>query len=287
MNVGLGLPINDPAQLLTWARRADTGPFSALGLLDRLVYDNPEPLVALAVLAGATSRVRLQTEVLIAPLHNTAILAKQAATLDRLSGGRFTLGIGTAGREDDYLAAGVDVHRRGRRLDEQLTCLRRAWSGEPYGVGGGDGVGPIGPAPVRRGGPEVLFGGFVPAVFERVARWGDGFLGAGLGPQWMDTAFRDVERRWELAGREGRPRLVAQVNVALGPEPVLAEARKEMGDYYAFTGRPEHMLAGLLTTPAAIRDAVTAFTGIGADEVMLYCWASAPDQIDRLADAVA
>lgn len=125
------------------------------------------------------------------------------------------------------------------------------------------------------------------AVFERVARWGDGFLGAGLGPQWMDTAFRDVEPRWELAGREGRPRLVAQVNVALGPETVLAEARQEMGDYYAFTGRPEHMLAGLLTTPAAVRDAVTAFTGIGADEVMLYCWASDPDQIDRLADAVA
>ncbi|HUR07157.1 MAG TPA: LLM class flavin-dependent oxidoreductase [Nonomuraea sp.] len=282
MNVGLGLPINDPAQLLTWARRADAGPFSTLGLLDRLVYDNPEPLVTLAVLAGATSRVRVQTEVLIAPLHNTAVLAKQAATLDRLSGGRFTLGIGTAGREDDYLAAGVDVHRRGRRLDEQLALLRRAWSGEPYG----DGAGPIGPAPVRPGGPEVLFGGFVPAVFERVARWGDGFLGAGLGPEWMDAAFRDVEQRWALVGREGRPRLVAQVNVALGPDAVLAEARQEMGGYYAFTGRAEHMLDGLLTTPARIRDAVTAFTGIGADEVMLYCWAADPDQIHRLADTL-
>ncbi|MBT2229726.1 LLM class flavin-dependent oxidoreductase [Nonomuraea sp. NEAU-A123] len=282
MNVGLGLPINDPAKLLTWARRADAGPFSSLGLLDRLVYDNPEPLVTLAVLAGATSRVRVQTEVLIAPLHNTAVLAKQAATLDRLSGGRFTLGIGTAGREDDYLAAGADVHRRGRRLDEQLALLRRAWSGEPYG----DGAGPIGPAPARPGGPEVLFGGFVPAVFDRVARWGDGFLGAGLGPEWMDTAFRDVEQRWALAGREGRPRLVAQVNVALGPEAVLAEARKEMGGYYAFTGRAEHMLNGLLTTPTRIRDAVTAFTGIGADEVMLYCWASDPDQIHRLADTL-
>jgi alkanesulfonate monooxygenase SsuD/methylene tetrahydromethanopterin reductase-like flavin-dependent oxidoreductase (luciferase family) len=132
----------------------------------------------------------------------------------------------------------------------------------------------------------VLFGGFVPAVFERVARWGDGFLGAGLGPEWMDTAFRDVEQRWALAGREGSPRLVAQVNVALGPDAVLAEARKEMGGYYAFTGRAEHMLNGLLTTPARIRDAVTAFTGIGADEVMLYCWASDPDQIHRLTDTL-
>ncbi|MYX44206.1 LLM class flavin-dependent oxidoreductase, partial [Streptomyces sp. SID89] len=88
MNVGIGLPIGDPATLLTWARRADAGPFTTLGLLDRLVYDNPEPLVALAVLAGATSRIRVQTEVLLAPLRDTALLAKQAATLDRMTGGR-------------------------------------------------------------------------------------------------------------------------------------------------------------------------------------------------------
>ncbi|RRR65935.1 LLM class flavin-dependent oxidoreductase, partial [Streptomyces sp. RP5T] len=133
MNIGLGLPLDDPAQLLTWARRADASPFRTLGLLDRLVYDNPEPLVTLATLAGATTRIRVQTEVLLAPLHNTALLAKQTATLDRLSGGRFTLGIGVGGREDDCLAAGIDLHRRGRRLDEQLGLLRRAWSGERYG----------------------------------------------------------------------------------------------------------------------------------------------------------
>ncbi len=105
------------------ARRADAAPFSTLGLLDRLVFDNPEPLVTLAALAGATSRIRLQAEVLIAPQHNTALLAKQTATLDRLSGGRFTLGIGIGGREDDCRAAGIDLRRRGRRCGRGRAVL--------------------------------------------------------------------------------------------------------------------------------------------------------------------
>ncbi|MFC8677907.1 LLM class flavin-dependent oxidoreductase [Streptomyces griseorubiginosus] len=280
MNIGLGLPIDDPAQLLTWARRADTGPFRTLGLLDRLVYDNPEPLVTLATLAGATSRIRVQTEVLLAPLHNTALLAKQTATLDHLSGGRFTLGIGVGGREDDCLAAGIDLHRRGRRLDEQMTLLRRTWSGQPYG----EGVGPIGPAPVTPGGPEVLFGGFAPAALERVGRFGDGFLGAALPPSFMANLFRDATTAWQKHDRPGRPRLVAQANVALGPETTLDRARRNLRDYYAFSGHVEYMEAGILTTPQQIRETTDAYFGIGADEVMLYCWAPDPDQVDRLAD---
>ncbi|MGW4276435.1 LLM class flavin-dependent oxidoreductase [Streptomyces seoulensis] len=279
MNVGIGLPIGDPATLLTWARRADAGPFSTLGLLDRLVYDNPEPLVALAVLAGATSRIRVQTEVLLAPLRDTALLAKQAATLDRMTGGRLVLGLGVGGRDDDHRAAGVDLRTRGRRLDEQMAVLRRLWSGEPYG----DGVGPIGPAPARPGGPEVLFGGFKPAAIERVARWGDGFL-AAASPSWAGGLFETARGFWKEYGRDGEPRIVAQVNVALGPDEVVQQARATMHAYYTFTGMADRMVASMLTTPAEIRDAVTAFADLGADEVMLYCYGLDPAQVDRLAD---
>jgi alkanesulfonate monooxygenase SsuD/methylene tetrahydromethanopterin reductase-like flavin-dependent oxidoreductase (luciferase family) len=281
MNVGIGLPIGDPATLLDWARRADAGPFSTLGLLDRLVYDNPEPLVALAVLAGATSRIRVQTEVLLAPLRDTALLAKQAATLDRMTGGRLVLGLGIGGRDDDHQVAGVPIRTRGRRLDEQMAVMRRIWACEPYG----DDVGPIGPAPARPGGPEVLFGGFQPRALERVARWGDGFLAAAA-PSWAGDLFDTVRVFWKEYGRDGEPRIVAQVNVARGPQEVIDDARANMRAYYGFTGMADRMVAGMLTTPAEIRDAIAAFTDLGADEVMLYCYGLDPTQVDRLADVL-
>lgn len=281
MHVGIGLPIGDPATLLTWAQRADAGPFSTLGLLDRIVYDNPEPLVALAVLAGATSRIRVQTEVLLAPLRDTALLAKQAATLDRMTGGRLVLGLGIGGRDDDHQVTGTDKRTRGRRLDEQMAVMRRLWSGEPYG----DGAGPVGPAPARPGGPEVLFGGFKPAAIERVARWGDGFLAAAA-PSWAGGLFDTARGFWKEYGRDGEPRIVAQVNVALGPEDVIHDARTNMHAYYTFTGMADRMVAGMLTTPAEIRAAVTGFADLGADEVMFYCYGLDPDQVDRLAEVL-
>ncbi len=92
MDIGLGLPISNPGHLIGWARRAEASGFDSLAMLDRLVFDNPEPLITLAALAGATERIRLQTEVLLGPLRSTALLAKQVSTIDPMSGGRFVLG---------------------------------------------------------------------------------------------------------------------------------------------------------------------------------------------------
>jgi alkanesulfonate monooxygenase SsuD/methylene tetrahydromethanopterin reductase-like flavin-dependent oxidoreductase (luciferase family) len=288
MNVGLGLPISEPTALMEWARLADEGPFSTLGLLDRLVYHNPEPLVALAVLAGATSRIRLQTEVLLAPLREPALLAKQCATLDHMSGGRFTLGIGLGARRDDYEAVGVDVHRRGARLEEMVEVMRRVWSGEPYD----EGIGPIGPEPARRGGPEMLFGAFSPAGIRRAARVGDGFLCAAHLAD-AESLFRSTEAEWQAQGRSGRPRLVAQFNAVLGPDHLIKEAGDRLYDYYSGphymnlpAGFAEGAVASMLTTSDQIRDTATRMADIGADEVMFYCWVSDPAQVDLFATAL-
>src|SRR5258708_20388291 len=106
MQIGIGLPATIPGvqgkHILDWAKKVDTGPFSSLSILDRLVYPNYEPLITLAAVAGTTQRVRLVTTVLLAPLRNTAILANQAASLDALSGGRPTLGLGLGSGEEDF-----------------------------------------------------------------------------------------------------------------------------------------------------------------------------------------
>jgi alkanesulfonate monooxygenase SsuD/methylene tetrahydromethanopterin reductase-like flavin-dependent oxidoreductase (luciferase family) len=133
MQIGIGFPTTIPGvlgkQLIEWAKKADGGPFSSMGLIDRLVYDNYDPLIALAAAAGATHRIRLMTTILLAPLHSAAVLAKQVASLDALSGGRLTLGLGVGIREDDFQAASVPFHTRGKAFDEQLATMQRIWSG--------------------------------------------------------------------------------------------------------------------------------------------------------------
>jgi alkanesulfonate monooxygenase SsuD/methylene tetrahydromethanopterin reductase-like flavin-dependent oxidoreductase (luciferase family) len=129
----------------------------------------------------------------------------------------------------------------------------------------------------------VLIGGFKPRALERVARWGDGFLAAAP-PSWAGGLFDTVRTAWKAHGRDGSPRIVAQVGAAIGPEPVIDEARAAMGAYYASSGVADYMVSGMLTTPGAIRDAVAQLGDLGADEVMLYCFGRDPEQVDRFAD---
>ncbi len=179
MQIGIGLPATIPGTsgplVLDWAKRADAGPFSSLGIIDRVTYPNFEPLITLAAVASVTQRIRLMTTVLLAPLRPAGVLAKQAATLDSLSGGRLTLGLGIGGREDDFQAAPASFHDRARRFEEQLAVMRRIWSGQPLS----DEVGRVGPASVQPGGPEVLIGAYSPPAARGAGRWGDGFIAGG------------------------------------------------------------------------------------------------------------
>ena len=112
MDIGIGLPNTVPdtegRTLIDWARQAEEAGFSTLGTIGRLVYQSYEELIALSAAAAVTSRIRLTTGVLLAPLYaNHELFAKQAASLDRLSGGRLVLGLGLGGRDDDFTASGL------------------------------------------------------------------------------------------------------------------------------------------------------------------------------------
>jgi alkanesulfonate monooxygenase SsuD/methylene tetrahydromethanopterin reductase-like flavin-dependent oxidoreductase (luciferase family) len=286
MEIGVGLPATIPGAsgslVLDWARRADSGPFSSLGVIDRLVYTNHEALISLAAAAAVTERVRLMTSVLIAPVRDAALLAKQAATIDALSGGRLTLGLGVGAREDDFRAASAPYKDRGHRFEEQLDLMKRAWSGEPVG----DGIGQIGPQPAQKGGPELLIGAYAPAPLKRVGRWGDGFISGGIpDPSTVRQMYEVAEESWRAEGREGRPRFVACMYYALGPD--AERGGDYIRDYYSFFGGAEDDMARSIPSSAeTVEGLIQGFAEVGADELM--CWPTIADldQLDRLAELV-
>lgn len=281
MKIGIGFPANIPGvegqRLIEWARKADAGPFSSLGLIDRLVYPNYESLIAFAAAAGATRRIRLTTSVLLAPLRSAALLAKQAASLDAISGRRLTLGLGIGSREDDYQAAAVPFKRRGKIFDEQLATMQRIWSGERLS----EAVGSIGPTPAQAGGPEILIGGRAPAAIQRLATWGNGYISGGGGPQGANEHFRKAEKVWSEAGRAGKPRLVGCTYIALGPDG-LARGGDYLRHYYGAWG--DMIAQSLPATLEAIKGVVQAYASIGTDELILWPTTTDLEQVDQLAE---
>ena len=288
MRIGVGLPTRADAlpaeSMVAWAEEADRGPYSSLAVLDRVVYPAHEPLTALAVVAGVTRRIGLLASVVITPTRETTLLARQAASLDVLSGGRFSLGLGVGVRRDDYAATGQAFERRGRRLDEQLPQLRRLLAGEAMD----EGVGPIGVPPIRPGGPELLIGGYVPAVTRRIAAHGDGFMAPGGGePDRMTALWRDIESAWTDAGREGKPRWVGSSYIALGPD-ADAQAAAYIRTSYAFDpALAERRLAGIPTTAAAVTQMIVRQASMGVHEFVFRPCVAAPDLLDRLAEVIA
>jgi alkanesulfonate monooxygenase SsuD/methylene tetrahydromethanopterin reductase-like flavin-dependent oxidoreductase (luciferase family) len=280
MQVGVGLPTTVAGArgdlILAWARRADEGPFGSVGVLDRIVYESYDPLIALAAVASATRRVQLATTVVVGPLRNTTLLAKSAASLDVLSGGRLTLGLAVGARQDDYAAAGADYRTRGRRLVEQLASLRDHWE-DPQ----------LCPQSGRPGGPELVVGGLSDQTFARVARYADGYIHGGGPPRAFARAADRARAAWIDAGRPRMPRLWAQGYFALGPHAAETGAHY-MRDYYAFTGHyVERIVAELLTTPQAVAQFVRGYAEAGCDELVLFPAVANLDEIDRLADVIA
>jgi alkanesulfonate monooxygenase SsuD/methylene tetrahydromethanopterin reductase-like flavin-dependent oxidoreductase (luciferase family) len=278
MDVAIGLPNAVPGtsgeQLTEWARRAEARGFSSLGTIDRIAYPNLEPLTALAAAAAVTERIGLATTVLLGPLRvNPVVLAKQVYTVHVISGGRMTFGIGLGGREDDYAVTGVDTSTRGRDLDAMLERIKEVWAGEEVG-------------PEHHSDPRVLVGGSVEASFERAARFGDGWIGAGAPPDQFAEWRQGFEQAWSQAGRGEEPQNAALAYFSLG-DRAEEDARAYLTDYYAWLGEDTaNFIAGSAAKDAeTVQQYLAAFEGAGCQELFLFPSSSDPAQVDLLADA--
>jgi alkanesulfonate monooxygenase SsuD/methylene tetrahydromethanopterin reductase-like flavin-dependent oxidoreductase (luciferase family) len=270
-----GIPGRAPGAIAEWAARAEQRGFDSLGVIDRVVYDCLDPFVALAAAATATTRVDLVTDLVVGPLRPTALLAQQAASVDVLSGGRLTLGLGVGIRPDDFAAAGADYRDRGARFDRQLDDLERIWAGPAA----------FGPTPPLSGGPRLLLGGTPELAGPRVARHEAGWTMAIGDPDQFAAGRATVQDTWTAAGRPGRPRTMAMVYAAVGPD-AEALVDKAVGGYYAFLG-PE-LVGWVLSTcavgEAALATAIERFAAAGCDELMITPCSADPAQLDLIAD---
>ena len=286
MEIGIGLPNPIPGAdgrtLIDWARRAEERGFSTLATIDRIAYPSYESLISLAAAGAVTDRIELLTNVVLGPTRNPVLLAKEAASVDQISGGRLTLGVGVGGRQDDFEAVGEDFATRGRRWDEALELIHRAWAGEP--VAGSPK--PVTPTPARDGRVPVLIGGMNQRAIERTVKWGVGWTAGGAAANQLAPFAEQVRRAWREAGREGEPRIVALAYFALGDRAEEGPAFY-IKDYYEYLGEwADTMARGVPRTANAVKDAVQGFQDAGVGELILDPTVADVGQVDLLADAV-
>jgi alkanesulfonate monooxygenase SsuD/methylene tetrahydromethanopterin reductase-like flavin-dependent oxidoreductase (luciferase family) len=283
MKVGIGLPNQvrgvRPTVIPRWASLAERAGFSTLATTGRIAYPGVMDTVALAAAAASTTSIRLFSNIMIGPVWPPVLLAKETAAIDAVSGGRLTLGLGVGIRPDDFVVDGRGIAARGRRFDQDLTVYRHLWKHEP--VGGGPN--PAATSDARQ--IPLVFGGRAPASFERVARWGIGYVGLAVPAPMVASAFEATRAAWAKAGREGSPYLIATAYFALGD---TEQGRANVWDYFRITGdrSARFITDGVATGPGQVKDAVAALADIGADELIFNPTVDDPEEITRLADIV-
>ena len=210
MKVGLVVPqfgINATKEnLINFVQIAEREGFESLWVYDRMLYAiNPQqgyggtpdkrewpeyfknsldPLTTLAFIAANTTKVNLGTCIIDMVFHNPVTLAKEFTTIDILSEGRTICGFGIGWSKDEYLAANIPYEKRGERANEILQAMKKVWTDDILEFNGNFYKIPksiIGPKPVQRPHPKILLGGFSPKTFERMIKYGDGYIGALVG----------------------------------------------------------------------------------------------------------
>jgi len=205
---------------------SDDGVIAVPALADWL-----DPTIALSFAAAASSRIDIATGVVLMPEHNPVVMAKQAASLDRLSGGRLTLGVGVGWSREEFAALGVPFERRAARTAEYVAAMRTVWRDDVASFNGkfvGFDAIRVNPKPVRDRRIPVVVGGNTEAALRRVAAWGDGWYGFNL--EGVAAARERVGKLERLCAEQDRDRAELRLAVALrNPEPGDVSALADLG----------------------------------------------------------
>ncbi|MGH2996866.1 MAG: LLM class flavin-dependent oxidoreductase [Gaiellaceae bacterium] len=287
MKLGIGLPNTvahetDRRLMLEWARLADEAGFELLGTIDKPNYDSWDPLATLAGVAGVTEHAKLATTILQLPNRNETLVAKQAAVIDQLSGGRLVLGVAQGGRADDFEVFDAPFKGRSERFEAQVERIREIWarareSDREHGV--------LGPAPVQDPCP-IWIGANQEKAVQRALRIGDGFLFGTAGSEMMSQFTPQLREAAAGLGKSDFT-VAGLAYCAVGDDPgkALEEGAHHVLRYYGqLWTEPENLIHH--GPPSKIAEEVAAYADGGLDVLVLFPQIPSLDQVELLAEHV-
>jgi probable F420-dependent oxidoreductase len=284
-------PQTKPENVVNFAKKCEAMGCHSMWTIDRIAYDNLEPLTILGAAAGATQRIRLGTSVLLGNTRHPAHLAKIIATLDFISNGRVTLGLGFGSREPDYKAVEIPYEHRGSRAVEQVQVMKRLWTEDNVTHHGRffnlENV-TVGPRPIQKPHPPIWSGGSAEAALKRAGTWANGFISGS-------SAIADFHMTWDkiasyavAAGRN--PNEIEKASLAfMAIDDDKAAAVKTIEDYtmrYYGRLRGDVEPVSIAGSAAQCAEKIDYFFSKGIDTLIIGVANPNPSQLDLFGEKV-
>jgi len=285
-------PLTKPNHVVNFAKRCEQMGLHSLWTIDRIAYDNLEPLTLLASAAAVTQKLRLGTSVLLGNTRHPSHLAKIIATIDFISNGRVTLGIGFGSRESDYKAVEIPFEKRGSRAVEQIQLIKRLWTEENVTHKGQffqvENL-TVGPRPIQKPHPPIWTGGSAEIALKRAGTWANGFIcGSSAIPEFSVT-WEKVAGYARAAGRN--PNEIEKAGLTfMAINDNKAKAVETLAVYVTrYYGRVRGDLEGtaLVGSGAQCAERINSYFGKGLDTLIIGLADPDPRQLDLFGEVLA